>query len=69
MTDKPVMRDDAGRFISPADVARFRVTVWNLTEGDIEKKLWEASQREVDEIEARYEDEPGFEIQIEDLAP
>ena len=61
------VRDESGRFVSGLDVPCYRVTVWNQTNGDIEEKLWEASERELRAVEERWADEPGIEIQIEDL--
>lgn len=65
MTARP--RDHGGRFVSALDVPRYRVTVWNLDNGDQEQKLWQASERELRAVEDRWADEPGIEIQIEDL--
>jgi len=62
----PQPRDEfTGRFVSDKDVERYEVTVWNVVDGDILEVNYEASQRDLDEIEERYEDEPGIEIQIE----
>ena len=43
----------------------YQVTVWNIATGDIVKKLWEATEEELDEVEEQYRDEPFHEIQIE----
>jgi len=66
----PKLRDDLGRFQSEKDIKRFKVTVWKFCDGDgdIEEKLWEASLRDIEEIEERYRDEPGIEIQVEEGA-
>lgn len=45
----------------------FEVTVWNVTNGDIVKKAWEATSAELAEIEEQYGDEPFYEIQVEEL--
>jgi hypothetical protein len=42
----------------------YDVTVWS-TGGDIVKKLWDASQDEVDEVYAQFEDEPNRTIEVE----
>lgn len=62
-------RDERGRFVSPKDELCYCITVWRIWDGDIEQKLWEASERDLDRIEAQYKDEPEYEIQVEDLAP
>ena len=64
MTARP--RDECGRFVSPKDIGQYCVTVWDIQDGDIIEKIWNASQRDLDELEQRYQDEPGIEIQIED---
>lgn len=44
---------------------RYEVTVWNTIEGDIVKKLWEATEDELGEIEDWYADEPFHEVVID----
>ena len=61
------MRDpDTGQFISPKDVVKYEITVWNMIDGDILEKNWEATERDLDDIEERYRDEPNIEIEIEE---
>lgn len=50
----------------PEPERRYEVTVWNLIEGDIVKKLWDASEEELAEVEGRYADESGYEVQVEE---
>lgn len=50
-----------------SDPRTFQVTVWNTIDGDIVKKLWEASIDEVNEVEEQYSDEPFMMIQVEEL--
>lgn len=45
----------------------YEVTVWNLQNGDIIKKVWEATEEELCEIEEQYRDEPFCNIQIEEV--
>ena len=61
-------RDEFGRFVSPDDIPRYRIDVWDISRGDVIKMLWEATERDRAEIEERYSDEPGIEIQVEDLS-
>jgi hypothetical protein len=49
------------------DPRTFQVTVWNMMDGDIVKKLWEASIDEVSEVEEQYSDEPFMMVQVEEL--
>jgi hypothetical protein len=44
----------------------FDVTVWDDVEGDIVKKLWDATQEEVDAVYEQFEDEPNRTIQVEE---
>lgn len=60
-------RDELGRFVSPNDVARYRVTVWDTFDGDIAEKLWEATVRDLHEIEQKYFGDARFEVEVEDL--
>lgn len=46
----------------------FEVTVWDDTNGDIVKKLWEATDDEVDEIREQYEGEGFYTVQVEERA-
>lgn len=45
---------------------RYEVTVWDIREGDIVKKLWDASYEEAEEVREHYADEPFHEVQIEE---
>ena len=64
MTNKP--RGEGGRFVSPKDIERYEITVWDLSNGNIVEKLWEASERDLDRIEEQYRDEPGIDIEVEE---
>jgi hypothetical protein len=55
------LRDDSGRF----KARTYEVTVWNLTNGDIEKYVDAATEAELKDIEENY-DEPFYDIQIEE---
>ena len=59
-------RGEDGKFLSPKDIRKYEVTVWDMLDGDIIEKLWEATERDLRELEERYRDEPGVEIEIED---
>jgi hypothetical protein len=50
------------------DAPTYEVTVWNDSNGDIVKKLWEATEDEVDDIRERYEDEPFHSVVVEERA-
>lgn len=45
----------------------YEVTVWNVTNGDIEKKLWRATETDLREVEEQYGGSPRHEIQIEEV--
>ncbi len=60
-------RDEQGRFVSEKDVEKYDITVWNLIEGEIVSRLRHATERQLSEIEEQYGDEPGCEIQVEEL--
>lgn len=40
------------------------IEVWDLVKGDIVRKVWDASDADLDEIEEQYSDEPGIEIVV-----
>jgi hypothetical protein len=44
---------------------RFEISVWNNVEGDVIKKLWDASQDDYDALLEQYEDEPFYEVVID----
>lgn len=44
----------------------FTVTVWNMVEGDIVKKVWSATADEVAVLEDQYNDEPFHSVQVEE---
>lgn len=43
----------------------YEVTVWNQSNGDIEKYLSDATEEEVNELRDFYEDEPWCEVVID----
>lgn len=43
----------------------YEVTVWDMREGDIVKKLWDADAVEMNEVRDQYIDEPFMEVHIE----
>jgi len=45
---------------------RFEVTVWDH-EGDIVKKLWEASLTEANDVLAEYDTDPRYSVVMEQL--
>lgn len=49
----------------PKMVTHYEISVWNNVEGDLVKKLWDASQAELDELEEKYRDEPFYQIVID----
>jgi hypothetical protein len=56
--------NDSGRAVDGRGPApTYDVTVWG-EEGEIVKKLWDASQDEVDEVYEQFEDEPNRTIQV-----
>lgn len=61
------LRDEQGRFVSPREVPRYQITVWDMADGDIVEKLWEATEVDLDEIEKKYADEPDISIQLDEL--
>lgn len=50
----------------PMEDERYDVTVWDLRDGDIVKKLWEAAYEEAEEVREQYADEPFYDVQIEE---
>lgn len=43
----------------------YEVTVWDMVEGDIVKKRWDAPAAEADEIREQYADDPTKSVQVE----
>jgi hypothetical protein len=41
------------------------ISVWNTFEGDVVRKLWDASWDDYDDLIEQYEDEPGYEVVID----
>ncbi len=50
---------------SPSTVRYRTITVWNQTNGDIEKVVRDATERQLREIEEQY-DEPWYDIEVEE---
>ena len=48
------------------DDERYVVTVWNIMDGSIEKKLWNATYEEAEGVRAQYSDEPFCDVQVEE---
>jgi hypothetical protein len=48
------------------DPETFEVTVWDIVNGDVVKKLWRATQEDLDDLERLYGDDPQYEIVVED---
>lgn len=44
---------------------RYEVSVWNVVEGDHVKKLWEATEKELDDLRERYVDEPFYQVIVD----
>jgi hypothetical protein len=49
----------------PKTETRYEISVWNIVEGDVVKKLWEATDAELADIKERYGDEPFYDIVID----
>lgn len=43
----------------------YEVTVWNMMDGDIVKKLWNATAVEANEIREQYADDQTKDVQVE----
>lgn len=41
------------------------ISVWNTFEGDVVRKLWDASWDDYDNLIQQYEDEPGYDVVID----
>ena len=46
-------------------IKHYEITVWNLTNGDIEKKLRDATEEQLAELRDQLEDEPWCEVVID----
>ena len=44
---------------------RYEISVWNNTNGDHVRKLWEATEADYQALLEQYEDEPFFEVVID----
>lgn len=44
---------------------RYEISVWNIVEGDVVRKLWDASEDDLEAIEEQYGDEPFYEVVID----
>lgn len=49
----------------PKMEVRYEISVWNITNGDLVRKLWEATEADRGQIEEQYDDEPFYEIVID----
>lgn len=49
----------------PKMVWHYEISVWNVVEGDIVKKVWDGTEEELGEIEEQYDDEPFYQIIID----
>lgn len=49
----------------PKTETRYEISVWNIVEGDVVKKLWEATEAELADIEEWYRDESFYQIVID----
>lgn len=49
-----------------SDDQTFEITVWDIANGDIVKKYWEADSKVLDQVQEDYGDDPRFDIQVED---
>lgn len=59
----PTRRTRKGRFAKVR--THYEVTVWNQTNGDIEKYVRDATEEELNELYDYYEDEPYCEVVID----
>lgn len=67
MVEIPKPRDESGRFMSSDDVVRYRsITVWDDRDGNIPKCAYDATDKDLREIEEYY-DEPYYTIQVEEI--
>lgn len=44
---------------------RYEVSVWNIVEGDHVKKLWEATEKELDDLREWYDDDPFYQVVVD----
>lgn len=47
---------------------RYEITVWDITDGSILAKEWDASWTTVEEVYEQYEGEPWADVQVEELS-
>lgn len=43
----------------------YEVTVWNQTNGNVERKLWDATEEDLEAVHDEFEDEPWCEVVID----
>lgn len=43
----------------------YEITVWNTLSGDIERKWWNATEKDLDEAEEQFGDAPWLEVIVE----
>jgi predicted SnoaL-like aldol condensation-catalyzing enzyme len=61
---EPRERDQSGRFLKRGANDRFEVDVWRIEDGEHIKKLWDATQEEVDEVQEQYGDDMAYDIVV-----
>lgn len=44
---------------------RYEVSVWSVVAGDHVKKLWEATEEELDDLYEQYADEPFYDVVVD----
>lgn len=52
------------RKTEPKDERTYEVEVWNIVEGDLVKKLWEATWEEAEALREQYADEPWYDVAV-----
>lgn len=46
-------------------MADYVVTVWDIETGEIERKLWDATMEELEEIEDEFHDDPRYIVEAD----
>jgi hypothetical protein len=49
----------------PKTETRYEISVWNISEGDLIRKFWNATEDYLADIEEQYSDEPSYSIVID----
>jgi hypothetical protein len=49
----------------PKTEIHYEISVWNIVEGDLVRKFWDATEDYLADIEEQYRDEPFYSIVID----